>query len=181
VETQIAVATKYPTAGLIFCDTHYIDEEGRIKGSHLKSFELPDNYISKKEAANLLLSEGCFIDSEAWFFQKNVARSLEPLVESLPYACDYEYFIRTGFYYDFAYTRETLAAWRIHPNQESANNPKQFHEYRQVLKRYIFAPDVDLITRCLIVKNLTRSYSGGILRWIKSKTCNLQLLNFLKF
>jgi glycosyltransferase involved in cell wall biosynthesis len=169
VETQIAVATKYPTAGLIFGDTNYIDEKGRIIGSHLKSFELPENYISKKEAANLLLSEGCFIDSEAWFFQKNVARSLEPLVESLRYACDYEYFIRTGLYYDFAYTRETVAAWRIHPNQESAINPKQFHEYRQVLKQYIFVSDIDLITRCLIVKNLARSYSGGILRWLKSK------------
>jgi glycosyltransferase involved in cell wall biosynthesis len=169
VEMQLGVAAKYPTAGFIFCDTDYIDEAGKVTGSHLKSFVLPDGFIPKKTAGNLLLVKGCFIDSEAWFFRKNVASSLEPLIESLRYACDYEYFIRVGLHFDFAYTRETLAAWRIHPAQESATNKKRFYEHRLVLKRYFLGADVDFVTRCLIVKNLARSHGGEIYRWLKSK------------
>ena len=169
IEKQLAVAALYPTASLIFCDTDYIDEAGNVTGSHLKSFVLPNDFIPKKTAGNLLLIQGCFIDSEAWFFRKNVASSLEPLIESFRYACDYEYFIRVGFHFDFAYTRDTLAAWRIHPAQESATNKKRFYEYRLVLKRYFLAGDVEFVTRCLIVKNLARSHSGEIYRWLKSK------------
>ena len=169
LEKQLGVAAKYPSAGLIFCDTDYIDEVGRVTGSHLKSFVLPDGFIPKKTAGNLLLIKGCFIDSEAWFFRKSVASSIEPLIESLRYACDYEYFIRIGLHYDFAYTSDRLAAWRIHPAQESATNRKRFHEHREVLNRYFLAAHVDFVTRCLIIKNLARSYGGEIYRWLKSK------------
>ena len=168
VEKQLAVAAIYPSAGLIFCDTHYIDEAGRITGSHLKSFELPECFIPKKIAGNQLLVKGCFIDSEAWFFRKEVAESIGPLIESLRYACDYEYFIRAGLQFDFAYTRETLAAWRIHPAQESATNKKRFYEHRLVLKRFFFAADVAFVTRFFIIKNLVRSHGGECYRWIKS-------------
>ena len=169
VEKQLGVAARYPTAGLIFCDTHYIDEVGRVTGSHLRSFVLPDEFIPKRSAGNLLLIKGCFIDSEAWFFRKNVASSLDPLIESLRYACDYEYFIRIGLQYDFAYTCDALAAWRIHPAQESATNKMRFHEHRMVLKRYFLAYNVDFVTRCLIVKNLARSHGGEIYRWLKAR------------
>ncbi len=169
IEKQLAIAANYPSAALIFCDTDYIDESGNVIGSHLKSFVLPNDFIPKKKAGNLLLIKGCFLDSEAWFFKKCVASSLEPLIESLRYACDYEYFIRIGLNFDFAYTRDTLAAWRIHPAQESATNKKRFFEHRLVLKRYLLAADVDFITRCLIVKNLIRSHGGEIYRWMKSK------------
>jgi glycosyltransferase involved in cell wall biosynthesis len=169
IEKQLAVAAIYPTAGLIFCNTDYIDEEGNVTGSHLESFELPNDFIPKKVAGNLLLIKGCFIDSEAWFFKRNVASSLEPLIESLRYACDYEYFIRVGLHFDFAYTRDTLAAWRIHPAQESATNKKRFHEHRLVLKRYFLDADIEFVTRCLIIKNYARSHGGEIYRWLKSK------------
>ena len=168
IKKQLAVAEEYPSAGLIFCDTDYINAAGEIIGSHLHSFNLPNNFIPKTKCGNLLLIKGCFIDSEAWFFKKKVAISLDPLIESLRYACDYEYFIRIGLNYDVAYTHETLSAWRIHPSQESATNDQRFHEHRRVLKSFLFMRNIPIITRVMIVKNLARSFLGGLYRWIKS-------------
>lgn len=165
---QVEVANKFPTAGLIFCNTDYIDEEGRNIGSHLPSFALPDSFIPKGMAGNMLLIKGCYVDSEACFIKATLVSSLGPLDESLRYACDYEYFIRAGLACDFAYTRETLAAWRIHPAQESATNHNRFKEYRSVLMRYFMCAGVYLGTRIIIIFNLARSHGGEVYRGAKN-------------
>ncbi len=157
---QIAVAAAYPSAGLVFCDTHYIDGVGRNLGNHLASFTLPDSFIPKGLASNLLLSKGCYVDSEACFIKRTTVKLLGPLDESLRYACDYEYFIRAGFEFDFAYTRDTLVAWRIHAGQESATNRNRFKESRSVLGRYLSHSGVTLGTRFVIARNFGRSLAA---------------------
>ena len=168
IQEQLSVAARFPSAGLVFCDTDHIDSNGVIVCSHLKSYVLPEDFIPSKSAANLLLSQGCFVDSEAWFIQRRVVQSLDPLVDGLRYACDYEYFIRVGLQYDFAYTRKKLAAWRMHPDQESSKNKKRFYEYRVVLRRYVFRNGIEFLTRFRIILNLIRSHLGEIYRWSKS-------------
>ena len=166
---QVAVASAYPSAGLVFCDTHYIDEAGRIMGNHLSSFTLPDAFIPKGIASNLLLSQGCYIDSEACFIKRTAVNCLGPLDESLRYACDYEYFIRAGFTYDFAYTRDILAAWRVHAGQESVTNRKRFKESRSVLRRYISHAGVSLSTRPAIAWNFGKSLAAEIYHEAQSR------------
>lgn len=165
---QVEVAAAYPSAGLIFCDTHRIDHAGRIIGNHLSSFALPDSFIPKGLAANLLLTKGCYVDSEACFIKQAAVNRLGPPDESLRYACDYEYFIKAGFEFDFAYTRDTLAAWRVHPGQESATNRNRFKEYRSVLGRYFSHAGVTLGTRLVITQNIGRSYAGEAYRGVRS-------------
>jgi hypothetical protein len=172
---QVEVADKFPTAGLIFCNTDYIDEEGRKLGSHLSSFALPDSFIRKGMAGNLLLIKGCYVDSEACFIKASLVSSLGPLDESLRYSCDYEFFIRAGLTCDFAYTRETLAAWRIHPAQESAMNRNRFKEYRSVLMRFFVYAGVDLRTRLIIILNLGRSHGGEAYRGTRNFFRKLRL------
>ena len=161
---QVAVAAAYPSAGLIFCDTHHIDEMGQITGNHLASFTLPDSFIPKGLAANLLLTNGCYVDSEACFIKRSAISQLGALDESLRYACDYEYFIRAGLEFDFAYTRDTLAAWRVHPGQESATNSNRFKESRTVLGRYFLNAGMTLDTRLAIAWNFGRSLAAEIYR-----------------
>jgi len=164
---QLEVASKHPTAGLVFCDTDHIDEHNVVVGSHLHSYSLPDSFIPKGFAGNLLIQQGCYVDSEACFLRHSTVKSLGLLDESLRYACDYDFFIRAGLNFDFAYTREKLSAWRIHPNQESATNRDRFKEYRLVQKRYLLNSSVDLLTRAHIVANLARSAAGEKYRAIK--------------
>lgn len=164
---QLEVAGKYPTAGLVFCDTDHIDELDAVVGSHLHSYSLPDSFIPKGVAGHLLIQQGCYVDSEACFLRNSTVKSLGLLDESLRYACDYEYFIRVGLHFDFAYTREKLAAWRIHANQESATNANRFKEYRLVQERYFLHSAVDLRTRFRILINMGRSFVGERYRSLK--------------
>lgn len=157
LERQIAVANTYPSAGLIFCNTDYIDSGGVIIGNHFSNFILLDSFIPKGMAANLLLRLGCYVDSEACFIKHSAINHLGPMDESLRYSCDYEYFIRAGFYVDFAYTTVTLAAWRLHEGQESAKNNKRFRETRIVLSRYFSHSGVTLGTLPFILNKFMRS------------------------
>ena len=159
---QVAVAAAHPSAGLIFCDTHHIDEMGQITGNHFASFTLPDSFIPKRLAANLLLTKGCYVDSEACFIKRSTISQLGALDESLRYACDYEYFIRAGLEFDFAYTRDILSAWRVHPGQESATNRNRFKESRSVFGRYFLYTGITLGTRLAIARNLGRLLAAEI-------------------
>lgn len=157
---QVAVAVAYPSAGLIFCNTHYIDEVGKNIGNHLSSFALPVSLIPKNLASNLLLSQGCYVDSEACFIKRTTVNHLGPLDESLRYACDYEYFIRAGFEADFAYTTDILAAWRIHAGQETHTNLKRFKEVRSVLRRHFSHAEVTFDTQLSIAQKFARSFAA---------------------
>ena len=159
---QIAVAATHPSAGLVFCNTDYIDSEGRNIGNHLSSFNLPASFIPKKIASNLLLSKVCYVDSEACFIKRTTVNRLRPLDESLRYACDYDYFIRAGFEVDFAYTSDTLAAWRIHPGQETCTNLDRFKEVRSVLVRHFSHEGVFFGTRLAILWKFVKSFSAEV-------------------
>lgn len=162
LEKQIAIAQERPSAGLIFCGTDYIDETGRVIGNHLSSFKLPKSVIPRRSASNLLLRQGCYVDSEACFIRHSTIDQIGPLDESLRYACDYEYFIRAGFEVDFAYTPEILAAWRIHANQETRTNLGRFNEIRSVLRRYYTHHEIVFATRLVIIQKLLKSFAAEI-------------------
>ena len=169
IEAQLNTARKFPSAGLIFSDTDYIDAEGLVIGTHLRKFKLPNEFICKGLAANLLIRQGCFVDSEAWFMKKEVYINHGGLKENLRYACDYEYFIRCGLDINFAYTTEILSAWRVHPDQESNTNPRRFSEYRDVLRSFLGVKHITISTTLFIFKNIMRSYLGIFYRGVKSK------------
>ena len=166
IERQLAVATQYPDAGVIFCETLFINAENTGVGSNLVRFDLPKAYIPKVRSGILLLTLGCFLDSEAFFFKRSLAEKVSPLDSTLTYCCDYEYFIRLGFETSFAYTAETLVAWRIHPNQESQNSRLMYSEYRNVLGRYTLDRRLCLTSRIFLIRNIVRSFCGQFYRYL---------------
>jgi hypothetical protein len=84
--------------------------------------------------------------------------------ESIPYACDYDYFIRAGFEVDFAYTRDLLAAWRKHGDQATSTYGNRDHEIRSVMWRYRRATNVSGWTKAMLLRRIFRSFVGGIVR-----------------
>ena len=176
LQRQIAIAEAYPSAGLIFCNTDYIDSKGVLIGSHFSKFILPDSFIPKGIAANLLLRQGCYVDSEACFIKRTTVNHLGPLDELLRYACDYEYFIRAGFDVDFAYTTETLAAWRIHTEQLSAKDLNRFKEIRDVLAQYFWHTRLTIYTQMVISLKIVRLLAAEAYHVIRNR-CDSFLLS----
>ena len=153
---------KEPNVGLIFGETNLIDEKDNIIRKYLSTFRLPDLYISKGEAANLLLKQGCYVDSEACFMKRSMIEKLGPMDESLRYACDYEYFIKAGFDFDFAYTKDTISAWRIHPGQQTSVNKKRYNEYREVLFKYFNHHNLSGSTQLFIIIKIMKSFLAQV-------------------
>jgi glycosyltransferase involved in cell wall biosynthesis len=166
---QIEVAQRYPTAGLVFCNTHYVNESDEVIGEHLSRFKLPQALITKGLAGNLLLRQGCYIDSESCFIKRETVQSLSGLDETLRYACDYEYFIRAGFKVDFAYSLDILAAWRIHGKQASKIDAKRFVEICDVYWRFLWYSGVKLQTRAVLLLNLSKALALHFLYKIRAR------------
>lgn len=156
---QMEIAQIHPSAGLVFCNTHYINESDEVIGEHLAKFKLPQDFIEKGMAANLLLRQGCYIDSESWFIKRETVQLIGALDESLRFACDYEYFIRAGFEVDFAYSPDVLAAWRIHANQATKTDRKRHIEVINVYKRFFWHRHVSLHSRMSLIVNLCKSFT----------------------
>ena len=164
---QLETTRKYPTAGFVFCNTHFINERDEIIGDHMSRFSLPESFIRKGEAGNLLLRLGCFVDSESCFIKRETVERLAALDESLRFTCDYEYFIRAGFEVDFAYSNDILAAWRIHATQATKTFRKIRHEERGIFRRYFGGKDVTSGTNAVLLKRLCRSFAGEIVDRIR--------------
>ncbi len=166
---QMEVAQGYPSAGLVFCNTHYINECDEVIGDHMSRFSLPESFIRKGEAANLLLRLGCFIDSESCFIKRETVQQLGAQDELLSHACDYEYFIRAGFVVDFAYSLDILAAWRIHAKQSTKTNRKRYLEVRNVYRRYFWSKNVTYLTKVVLLKNLCKSFAIDIVHIVRRR------------
>lgn len=164
---QFEITQKFPTAGFIFCNTHFINEHDEVIGDHLSKFSLPETFIRKGEAGNLLLRLGCFVDSESCFIKRETVQRVGALDESLRYTCDYEYFIRAGFEADFAYSADALAAWRIHATQATKTFRRIRYEDRIIFRRYFRGKDVTARTNAVLVKRLCKSFAGEIVDWIR--------------
>ncbi len=160
---QMEIAECYPTAGLVFCDTHHINERDEVIGEHMSRFSpLPESFIRKGQAANLLLSLGCFSTSSSCFIRRETVQRLGVLDESLSYACDYEYLIRAGFIVDFAYSLDILAAWRIHAGQATKTCSKRHFEVRSIYRRYFWDKDVTFLTQTALLINLFKMFAKEI-------------------
>ncbi len=161
---QVEIAESYPTAGLVFCNAHHINESDDVIGEHLSAYSLPESCIPKGDAGNLLLRQGCFSASVSCLIKRGAVKAVGAFDETIPYVCDYDYFIRTGFEVDFAYTRESLAAWRKHPEQATSTYGKRDREIRCVLRRYRRDARASGWTKAALAQRIVKSVLGGFVR-----------------
>jgi glycosyltransferase involved in cell wall biosynthesis len=161
---QLGIAQRYPTAGLVFCNVHHINESDEVIDDHMSVYALPDSFIRKGDAGNLLLRLGCFSASVSCFIKRETVQAVGVFDESIPYVCDYDYFIRAGFEVDFAYTRDLLAAWRRHAEQATSTYGKRDHEIRSVLWRYWRSTNASGWTKAMLLERIFKSFVGGIVR-----------------
>jgi glycosyltransferase involved in cell wall biosynthesis len=164
---QLGIAQGYPTAGLVFCNVHHINESDEVTGNYMSAFTLPESFIRKGNAGNLLLKLGCFTASASTFIKRETAQVVGAFDESLAYACDYDYFIRAGFEFDFAYTWDILGAWRSHAEQATKTYRKVGYEARSVYWRYCRGEDALLSTRAVLLGRILKSFASDIVHTVR--------------
>ena len=161
---QLEIAESYPTAGVVFCNVHHINESDEVIGDYMSIFSLPESFIQKGKVGNLLLEQGCFSASASCFIKSATVKAVGAFDESLRYACDYDYFIRAGFAFDFAYTRDILAAWRSHSEQATRTYGRQGYEVRSVFWRYCQSRNTTVWTKTVLLGKIAKSFMRDAVR-----------------
>jgi glycosyltransferase involved in cell wall biosynthesis len=105
----VFAAVKYlqdhPEAGLVYGDTHFIDEQGRVIGK-----------FAARQTDYLRLRQGyVHIPQQAAFFRADLWREVGPLDPSFYFAMDYDLWVRLAALAPFAYLPGPVwANFRLH-------------------------------------------------------------------
>jgi glycosyltransferase involved in cell wall biosynthesis len=161
---QLEIAQSYPTAGVVFCNVHNINESDNVFGDYMSRFALPESFIRKGDMGNLLLKLGCFSASASCFIKRETVQVVGAFDESLAYACDYDYFIRAGFQVDFAYTWDILGAWRSHAEQATKTYRKIGYEVRSIYWRHCYGRNASVWTKAVLAGKIVKSFVGDFVR-----------------
>ncbi len=104
----VSAAVKYfqdhPDAGLVYGDTHFIDEDGRVIGK-----------FAARQTDYLRLRQGyVHIPQQAAFFRADLWREVGPLDPSFYFAMDYDLWVRLAARAPIHYTPQLWANFRLH-------------------------------------------------------------------
>jgi len=146
------------------CYPTRLSRELELAQRYLSIFALPEHLIRREHAGNLLLRLGCFSASASCFIKRDTVLAVGAFDELFPYSCDYDYFIRAGFEVDFAYTKDTLAAWRRHAEQATATYGRKGSEVRSLYWRNCRGRNASISTKTVLLGKIFRSFVGDIVR-----------------
>ena len=104
----VSAAVKYfqahPDAGLVYGDTHFIDEQGQVIGK-----------FNARQTDYQLLRQGyVHIPQQAAFFRGDLWREVGPLDPSFYFAMDYDLWVRLAAKAPIHYTPQMWANFRLH-------------------------------------------------------------------
>ena len=104
----ISAAVKYlqehPDVGLVYGDTHFIDEQGRVIGK----------FAARQTDYQRLRQGYVHIPQQAAFFRGDLWRAVGPLDPSFYFAMDYDLWVRLAARAPIHYTPQLWANFRLH-------------------------------------------------------------------
>ena len=104
----VSAAVKYfqenPDVGLIYGDTHFIDEQGKVIGK----------FAARQTDYRLLRQGYVHIPQQASFFRGDLWREVGPLDPSFYFAMDYDLWVRLAARAPIHYVPQTWANFRLH-------------------------------------------------------------------
>lgn len=143
LEIQLSAAERHPEAALIFCDTEHFLSDGTVVRRQFDSFNPCGQDLGAGAATDLLLERGCFVDSEAAFFRKELVAEVGGFRGDYRYINDYDFFLRVGSRHAFHGVDEVLARWRIHPGQLSQTaRETMLREHIAVYREWLSRPEI---------------------------------------
>ena len=155
---MLLLTKKFKENKFFFHDTFYIDDKNNIIRSHMENYNLPYPIINKNISTTLLLKYGSYIDSESVFFNRCLFEKIGKFNLKYTYLCDYEFFLRISMKYDLIYTKEKLANWRIHENQQQKINNNQKKERLILFTEFLFKKNTSLTAKFFCLRTLVINF-----------------------
>ena len=121
IELLVEAMMTYPTAGISYCKSLMIDEDGKLLGDDFdcreKAFRMRcsnNTIISKKEISRFLLHSCVIPNLSAALFRKECYMSVGGLTSGYRVCSDWDLFFRVVERYDVFYVSEPLNQFRQH-------------------------------------------------------------------
>jgi glycosyltransferase involved in cell wall biosynthesis len=131
---QQALLRAHPDAGMAFCLFHPLDEYGKISDPDYAPRGIQDipRRISPQRAPRLFAAFGCLPGNLSPVMLRAAAfRAVGDFDPELPYAGDFEYWIRLSRRYPLLFNPEKLIGVRDHPDRGSLTLNRRFQLLRQ--------------------------------------------------
>lgn len=156
VERLVDALQCHPSAGVAFCRSLMIDEEGRVLGDDFSIREArfkkrcaEDTLLSGKEASRFLLHSCVIPNLSAALFRRECFSEVGKLSPAYRVCCDWDFFFRVAARYDVAYVTEPLNRFRQHKStiRNVTTDKVVFEEYFRLLLGQVRALDLSFFER----------------------------------
>jgi len=162
VSAAVNYLHSHPDVGLVYGDTHFIDEQGRVIGK----------FAARQTDYQRLRRGYVHIPQQAAFFRGGLWRQVSPLDPSFYFAMDYDLWVRLAAHAPIHYTPQMWANFRLHSSGKTiANDDRCWPEMIRIHRR-----DGGKWFSVITMKYLVRKVVAPLLNWRR----RIQMRQYLK-
>ena len=112
LEIQLRLFAQNPTCSVVYCDTIIVDEHGALTGQRFSDLFPPPKAASGWLFHDLVLRN--FINIQSVVMRKECLQHMGLFDETIEWIQDWWYWVRLSRHYQFFYSEQPLARYRIH-------------------------------------------------------------------
>ncbi len=151
VAQAVAYLDAHPGVGLLYGDTHFIDENDRVIG----------NFPAAQTNYDKLRQGYVHIPQQAAFFMADLWKQVAPLDKDFFFAMDYDLWVRLAKISEVKYIRAHWANFRLHGDAKTINSDDRC--WPEMLK--VHYRDGGSFFSVIVLKYYLRLLAGPFLRW----------------
>lgn len=129
LQKQIELFERRPELGLVFCNTTFFNNLGRLHEMYEKPFD-ESSYLFPR------LLKKYFLSLETVMIDRDVLEKVGTFPEKMMMAEEYNLFLKVAYFYDLGYVNGPLAMYRIHDKNYSwGKELQEIDEIRETLRQ----------------------------------------------
>lgn len=128
IEAEVEFLEKNPDYGFVYCDTHYINEQGEITGKRMLSYD-------EVQTFERLYQGNFIISTSVVLVRKSCLDTVGIFDESLPQSQDYDLWLRLAKRFKFAYLDKILCCYRVQEKSLSKNLERRLQCHLKILEK----------------------------------------------
>ena len=172
IESLVESMRSYPTAGIAFCRSLYVDEKGNVLGEDYDDRETlfkeicKKNVLIEKHEMTKFLFHSCVIPNiSAALIRRECFNVVGCFPQEYPICGDWEWFFRVAKGYDVTYIAEPLNKFMQHDKtiRSMTKSRITFEEYFRLLLSNIKKSDLSFLEKCNIRMRIMELWSTHLL------------------